>query len=746
MITGPPFDPSLPAIAAMLDERSVLAILSPPIREMLTGCTPRYIRYKPGTSCLFQYDFAFATGETESAQIRIFEDDRAERRASRSRLKHLQARASDKHPQVDRVAYLPAVNGLLQIFPVDYDLGSLATAADEGRMTKIMRASLGAGDDFAVTVEPEVIRYKPARKAILRYRLRNGPVDTIYGKVNSSDDGESLAGWTSALIDGGVPTPPVLLTVPEHLFVAHPEVPGVQLASLRGQPEYVDWMAPLVETLGLLQSADAGRMTVYRLANLAKELARTSRWLSIVASRLESRFARLNERIARSLSAMDDRLVIAHGDFYDDQVVVSVPGDELTLIDLDELRLGHPLLDAGNMLAHLSSGNALGDDAAEAYNAFRHEILDGKMGSESDLAVFEAAALFKLAPGPFRRLEPNWPAGIEQILDLAENLLEPRNAVRPAIADPALPHLGTLQDPARMTDRVAEMLGAPSVTLTGVDLVRHKPGRRAILRYRLDDGERLYGKTFASARGPKVYEITRRITSANAFGPDVALPRPVGFLPDFNMLLQREVEGEPVAQSLLAGDRDLGIRIAFALYQFHTSGLKLGRTHDLAKELSPLRTRRDEVAETCPELRALAGGCLRRIEAVDSSNFAWRERPVHRDFYHEQVMIGREGLAILDLDDAAMSEPAVDVANFVAHLMLLGAQRRRDVSALANVSDGFIGQYCQLDTELDPQLLTYLTATTLLRLAGIHVSRENGPAVARMVLESSAGLLDPISA
>jgi Ser/Thr protein kinase RdoA (MazF antagonist) len=745
MIPAPPVDPSLPGIAALLDEGAVLAMLPAGIRESVTGCRPRYTRYKPGTSCLIQYEFAIVTGETVSAQIRTFSDNRAERRASRSRLKLLQERASEVGPEIGRVAYLPAVNGLLQIFPVDYDLPSLTRAADARRMTKLLRAWLDDGDEITIIGEPETIRYKPARKAMFRYRLRHAPFDILYGKVRSSGHNYSLAAWTNALIEGGVPTPPVAVYLPEHRFVAHPEVAGRQLASLRGQGDYLDRMAPLAETLERLQAIRLEDLPVYRLADFVAEIASKLRWIGAIAPHLDDRFARLGERLRETLTGIDDRLAPAHGDFYDDQVLVDDRG--LTLIDLDELRRGHPLLDAGNMLAHLSSGDVRRDEAPGAHSALRDEILRRLPGTERDIAVFEAAALLKLAPGPFRRLEPDWPTGVEHILEVAEGLLDSGQCVSPApaaIADPALPQLKALQDPGRMAACLEDALGNGPVAIRDIEVVRHKPGRRAILRYRLRDGEHVYGKTFASSRGPKVHEITRQITSARAFGADVALPESVGYLPGLNTLLQREIEGEPVTDLLLGGDRDLGIRIAFTLYQFHTSGLDLGRTHDLAKELSPLPMRRDQVADACPDLQTQVHGCLRRIEAIDVSAFAWRWRPVHRDFYHEQIMLGREGLAVLDLDDAAMSEPAVDVANFVAHLMLLGAQQRRDVSALATVSNGFIGQHCQLDAEIDSRLLTFLMATTLLRLAGIHVTRESGASVARQLLEASAGLLDAL--
>jgi hypothetical protein len=57
------------------------------------------------------------------------------------------------------------------------------------------------------------------------------------------------------------------------------------------------------------------------------------------------------------------------------------------------------------------------------------------------------------------------------------------------------------------------------------------------------------------------------------------------------------------------------------------------------------------------------------------------------------------------------------------------------------VIDAVIDQYRELDSDLDPGLLAFLTSTTLLRLAGIHVTRENGPRVARSLLQASAGHL-----
>lgn len=375
---------------------------------------------------------------------------------------------------------------------------------------------------------------------------------------------------------------------------------------------------------------------------------------------------------------------------------------------------------------------------------------------DQDLRLFEGLALLRLAPGPFRKIEPDWLAGIERIVTVAEQILLPSkqhgsppasNGHTPSangmVADDLLPQLTQLQDRAMMSASLAGALGEP-VIVTGIDVVRHKPGRRAVLRYAIDrrgSREIFYGKTFASERGAGVHQVTAQIASARAFGPDVALPDPVAFVPALKLLAQQEVAGFPIQQLLLSGETQLAARIATVLHHFHVSGLNLGRTHGLQRELHLLNQRVDQVGEISAESGLLADHCLVRIREIESAGFAWRHNLVHRNFYHDQVLVGEQGLAVLDLDDAAMSEPAVDVASFLAHLLLLGAQRPGHEANLEAVANAFRVRYLELDDQLDTNLLKFLTAATLVRLAGIHVSRNDGERVAESLLERAALLL-----
>lgn len=756
MIPAPPADPNLPGLATLFDENAMIRLLAdvlpPGDGPAVIGYRPRYIRYKPGTSCLLQVDLAVrddvGVERTVGAHLKLVLDDRALRQLATERMRQLQERSQSAFPDLPSplAANIPRLNALFQVYPVDYDLKFLARAADPVWMADEVGQAFG-DHSIVLSGDPELVRYKPERKALFRYDLSHGPHERLYGKLHSDDRGTNLTALTAALIDLGVVTPPVAMTLPRRRFIAHAEAVGIPLAALRGSASYAGWMEPLAGSMRELQQVELPGLGSHRLADEIAGVKETARLLGTIAPRLAIRLDRVTNDIAARLSGVSDLLHTAHGDFYDDQAVVS--GSGLALIDLDEMRLAHPAIDAGNMLAHLISGQDRGDDVAGAATAFREAVLTRDPTLAPNLAAFEAAALLRLAPGPFRRLEPDWPEGIARILTLAEKCFAgTRSTHRPngrgLANDPLLPHLPQVMDRTTIARHLADH--GVTTPIVGVELVRHKAGRRAIVRYDLGGGSSFYGKTFASERGPKVFRIARRVAEARAFGPDVALPAPVAFVPECSLFIQRAVDGSPVEMALRAGDEGLARRIAQALHRFHGSGLDLGRTHDLSKELAPLTMRAGNVVSACPELADRTRALHERLLIFAGHPFQWRDCPIHRDFYHDQVLVDGDRLAVLDLDDAAMSEPAVDIANFAVHLRLFGFQHPEDAAALEWVEAAFIECSIELDQALDHTLLPYLLATTMLRLAGIHVSRANGRQVARQLLKAAEEVLDTIPA
>ena len=426
MIPSPPHDPRMPQLWEALDEGTVIDLLADCLP--LLRCRPRYVRYKPSTSCLVQYDVTFQRPDGSevdtTAHITMYSDDRGRHRAGGTRMRRLLDRATKHTPELAgrHVAYLPEISGLAQIFPVDYDLRPLVRIADPGSMRKVVSGSLPPDTGRVRRVHPRLVRYKPGRKALFLIELEHGIDDRLYVKLLEDDRGEMVYAASAALRDAGIATPRALMYSRRFHVIAHERATGTQLASLRGTPHLEGWMEPVATALARLQAVEIPDLPVRTLADEAATIVHTVRWLSLVVPDLADRLMRVGKRIDIAIANGVNDLCTVHGDFYDDQTLVSDSG--VTIIDLDELHRAHPLTDVGNMLAHLRSGHARGDQTGSAHERFLRAALAMSPYTVGDVAPFEAAALLKLAPGPFRRLERDWPRGIERIVSLAESCLE----------------------------------------------------------------------------------------------------------------------------------------------------------------------------------------------------------------------------------------------------------------------------------------------------------------------------------
>ncbi len=432
-----PPDDALGDLGVLVDEAAMVPQLAALARPgvVVEGCWPVYIRYRPDRTCLVQYDVTLRTpdrptGQVRTAHVRVFTDDRARKRAGGEKLAALAALAAHGGaPPLPGVAFLPDVAGLLQVHPVDHNLPFLARAVDPAFMTRMFTAA-GLHPASAGPAVPEPVRYKPGRKALLHYTPAVGP--RLYAKVHPDDRAGRVAAQTAALIGAGITTPAVALARPDHGLVVHAEYAGDALISLRGTPPHRDAIAEAASVLRRFAATPIPDAPRHMLTDEAGLIRSATGWLARVVPELSPRLERLRAALTSGLQAVHDWPVTGHGDFYDDQVVVSREG--LSLIDLDDLRLAHPSLDLGNMLAHLRSAGSRGLDVGGAHAQFAEEALRHGPSSARELALFEAAGLIKLAAGPFRRVEPDWRSGIERIVGLAEECLAatgPGGAGRP---------------------------------------------------------------------------------------------------------------------------------------------------------------------------------------------------------------------------------------------------------------------------------------------------------------------------
>ncbi|MEX2420779.1 MAG: phosphotransferase, partial [Actinomycetota bacterium] len=146
---------------------------------------------------------------------------------------------------------------------------------------------------------------------------------------------------------------------------------------------------------------------------------------------IRDRYHELMERVSRPLP----ETFTVHGDLYEGQIFID-DAFSLGLIDLEDGGIGDPLLDAANMLAHLTVLHAYAPEAGGrplAYRALlRRTLLEHLGGGDEDLAWREAYGALHLATGPFRTQSPDWVRETEARLDAVARLMDARPIAVPA--------------------------------------------------------------------------------------------------------------------------------------------------------------------------------------------------------------------------------------------------------------------------------------------------------------------------
>lgn len=326
-------------------------------------------------------------------------------------------------------------------FPDDPGLPGLAAAVRGDLVRRRLRSR-------PVAVEVEPLRYRPRRRAVLRYRLLQ-PEDAtgqsqdagrrvriVFGKVVTPARGRRLLALADALRPTGLRLAlPAGRVGPGALIL--PSLPGTSLRELLvgGRP------LPAPDRIAAF-SADlhqrsrpllAAGMEVDRTALRRRLDTGTALCAAQVVARLLPEHGCAAGRVAEAVvgfaeesDPVEERIV--HGDLYENQIVVD--RDTLGLLDLDDLGPGDPLLDAANFSAHLLVLGASGIAAAQTILVYREELRTAFCRSlDADpaaLAWREAYCLLRLAAGPFRVLHPDWPTRMAARLDLATGVLSDR--------------------------------------------------------------------------------------------------------------------------------------------------------------------------------------------------------------------------------------------------------------------------------------------------------------------------------
>ncbi|MFM6848411.1 MAG: phosphotransferase enzyme family protein, partial [Terrabacter sp.] len=154
-----------------------------------------------------------------------------------------------------------------------------------------------------------------------------------------------------------------------------------------------------------------------------------------------------------------------------------------------------------------------------------------------------------------------------------------------------------------------------------------------------------------------------------------------------------------------------------ALRALHDSGADLDREWGCDEEVAQLIRRHvPETAELVHRLEA-STQWLRGAPVV----------PSHRDFHPRQVVVTPAGgIALIDLDDAAMAPRGLDVGNMVGHLVRERVTGRRPAAVVEAATAAFLEGYGTSE-DLDETSVHAWTTLSLVRLAALAETRHQDP-------------------
>ena len=290
----------------------------------------------------------------------------------------------------------------------------------------------------------------------------------------------------------------------------------------------------------------------------------------------------------------------------------------------------------------------------------------------ADLAATEIARLAKSRRGKMAQ-------DTVVVADAAHGLL----LRRPGF-DAKLPGLRLLHDAGFARESLGKLGCDGHVSVT---LVTHRLGKRAVLRITAPDGTRYARlRPVTSDSGQVAFEQHQALWQALEGSPNLAIPRPLAFDAGLGLALFAALPGEPPRFQGLDGFRATQSVLAAVL------GLQALRIaaplHGVAEELAILQGWASRLTDVFPDLAARLHAPLDRLQHDMTAVAPLAAVPCHRDLHEGQILLDQTLAGLLDFDTLRLGDPALDVGNLQAHLVLAslrdGRSRRGFTTAMDN--------------------------------------------------------------
>jgi aminoglycoside phosphotransferase (APT) family kinase protein len=700
-------DPDLPGLATVLDPPVMLAALRglhPGIDDALIF----YTRYKPHTSCLIGYRLKIGAEQVEIG-VHARRADAANKFAkAKLRLGIGGALGAGRHVIDDLATEL-------SVFPNDRRLPGLVHLSNATSARALLNA-LGADDPTLRDSRIEKLRYRPERRYVLKVVQDDKPLalTKIYRPADYARSRDNALAFVS---QGDLRVPNLLATAEQYDALATEWLPGMAPAATAASATRIG------ETLALLHAQQPSGLSPLPLTQQLRTLEELIQYLAALWPPLARQAQQVGLRLATAMAGADDLSLPIHGDFHLEQMIETDAA--MGVVDFDDASMGNPAWDLGNIIGHLHGHDLR--DGRQLADGFGEPLLIGyqRAGgrvSVADMKTYSALGLMRFAARPFRERHPAWPERIAGILSKVDALLgevRPAKPATPTPIDPAMPSIEAALDCTLAAQKIdLNGLGPGIWRISEAKLTRHKPGRRCLIEYLVnnDAGETmpLLGKMRARGADERCFAV-QQILWHSGFGADaddaIMVPEPVAIAPELSLWLQRKVAGAPFA---VTPDR-----AAEAIAKLHRAPIKPVRRHSLSDEMQILQQRLSALAERQPQWRDRVMRLGDAASRLALQARPARQRTIHRDFYHDHLLCDGKAVHIIDLDLFCLGDPAVDIGNYTAHLIELGLRTNGNADHERNWRLAFEHHYRQRVGDVAPENIHIYEILSLMRLIEI---------------------------
>ncbi|MFT5139473.1 MAG: aminoglycoside phosphotransferase (APT) family kinase protein [Lysobacterales bacterium] len=374
-----------------------------------------YLRYKPGQSCIARYRFQ-AGDKEQYAYARAFSI------YARTKLDKAREQVAYAGPLGPGRITLEKEQIQFSVFPNDLKLRSVGRLEQIQERQNLLTRLFNPRPGWE-TATFSHLNYKPERRYVARCTNESGESALI--KFYSRTEFSRVRKIQKLLRPGPQTRLSELIGGSKvHHALAFSWLPGNMLRQYLGQQQLLEVVAAGT-AIAQFHSQPQLHLKPRAHEHLSLRLLALAQDLGKVLPELASLANQLAANMGQWWVAQDDPAIPLHGDFYDKQLIVD--GQSVSLIDMDDAHLGHPLIDLACFIAHLER-SAINHHInpkdigkiSEALIAGYKEITPGL--NIQPLGRLIAISLFQLAHHPFRDRVPDWPEQTQILVDRCTTL------------------------------------------------------------------------------------------------------------------------------------------------------------------------------------------------------------------------------------------------------------------------------------------------------------------------------------